>query len=138
MVLPRGWPLYIWVYEDLNPKMEKIMDFLNFFGFFQDFWIFWTLFGLFCKQNRIFPVFVDFGLIFVRLFWIFWIFSEFFNFWHRFFGVYENFIEWTTPRVLHLDLKINTNKELFRRVTYIILLIDSLSIFLRFIQHVSI
>jgi len=79
--IPRGWPLYIWVYEDLNPKMEKILDFLEFFGSFQDFWIFWTLFGLFCKQIRIFscfrgfwtffrPNFLDF-LDFFRIFWIF-------------------------------------------------------------------
>jgi len=38
---------------------------------------------------------------------------------------------------LHLELKIKTNKELFR-VNYIILSIDSWSIYLRFREHVSI
>jgi len=66
------------VYEDLNPKMEKIMDFLDFFGFFLDFWIFWTLFGLFCLKIRIFSCFRGFWtffrpnfLDFFRIFWIF-------------------------------------------------------------------
>jgi len=79
--IPRGWPLYIWVYEDFNPKMGKILDFREIFWFFQDFLIFWTLFGLFSKKIRIFscfrgfwtffrPNFLDF-LDFFRIFGIF-------------------------------------------------------------------
>jgi len=66
------------VYEDLNPKMGKNLDFLEFFGFFKDFWIFWILFGLFCKKIRIFSFFRGFWtffrpnfLDFLGIFWIF-------------------------------------------------------------------
>jgi len=46
---------------------SRFLDFLDFI---------WTFF---VKKIGFFPVFMDFGLFFVRIFWIFWIFSEFFQ-----------------------------------------------------------
>jgi len=88
------------VYEDLNPKMGKILDFMEFVGFFQHVWIFWTLFGLFRKKKSDFFLFswiLDFFSS--ELYGFFGFFQNFLDFWHRFFGVYENFFEWTTPRL---------------------------------------
>jgi len=106
-------------------KSEKWKNFA-FSGIFWIFWDFFEIFGFFglffwffCQFFRIFPYFVDFGFFFLQIFWIFWIFSGFFKFFSDFFRVYENFFEWSTPRVIYIQylnsitIFLSVHKKLF-------------------------
>ena len=113
VIFSRGWPLYIWVYEDLNPKMEKILDFLGFFFFiFSRFLNFLDFFGLFVKKFGFFPVFLDFGLFFVRNFWIFLDFFR--NFWIfgiDFLGCTKTFLSEQPLGCINRNLNLENNKK---------------------------
>jgi len=63
------------VYEDLNPKLGKILDFRGFFGFFWTFLRFLDFFGLF----------FDFFFFSSKFFGFFGFFSGFFGFFFGFF-----------------------------------------------------